>query len=73
MTSIFSYELIVTTISKYLNLKENIRFSSINRELYFSYVSAAAYHRKWVMREVNSRLKCVNPEWTYFSGGQEWR
>lgn len=46
---------------------------NINRELYFSYVSAAAYHRKWVMREVNSRLKCVNPEWTYFSGGQEWR
>ena len=36
MTSIFSYEIIVTTISKYLNLKENIRFSSINRELYFT-------------------------------------
>lgn len=50
-----------------------IEAKTINKDLYFAYVSAAAYHRKWVMREVNSRLKCINPEWTYFSEGQEWR
>lgn len=36
MTSIFNSKIIVTTISKYLNLKEIIQFSSVNREIYFT-------------------------------------
>lgn len=46
---------------------------NINKDLYNDYASAAAYHRKWVMREVNRRLKCINPEWKYFTIEQEWR
>ena len=36
MTSIFNNEIIVTNISKYLNLKELLLFSSVNKAMYFT-------------------------------------
>ena len=36
MTSIFNNEIIVTNISKYLNLKELLLFSSVNKAIYFT-------------------------------------